>query len=76
MLASMGGLLSYKSLAFVEDVAVEEFDQHQGIDVFYLEQDQKYDAAANNCYIAAALYTGTLVISVYHWYVYQKRGLV
>lgn len=76
MLAAMGGLLSYKSLAFVEDVAVDDFDQHHGIDVFYSEQDQKYDVAASNCYMAAALYAGTLVISVYHWYVYQKRGLV
>lgn len=76
MLAAMGGLLSVKSLAFVEDVALEEFDQHHGIDAFYTEQDQKYDIAANNCYIAAALYAATFLVSVYHWSVYHKRGLV
>lgn len=76
MLAAMGGLLSYKSLAFVEDIAVEEFDQHQGIEVFYSEQDHRYNLAANNCYIAAIMYAATFLISVYHWAVYHKRGLV
>lgn len=76
MLAIMGGLLSYKSLAFVEDVAVEEFDQHQGIDTFYSEQDHKFEMAANNCYIALIMYAVTFLVSIYHWAVYHKRGLV
>jgi len=76
MLASMGGLLSYKSLAFVEDIAVEEFDQHQGIQAFYTEQDHKYDVAASNCYMAAIMYAATFLLSLYHWTVYHKRGLV
>lgn len=76
MLAVMGGLLSHKSLAFVEDIAVEDFDQHQGIQAFYTEQDHQYDVAANNCYIAAIMYAVTFLVSVYHWTVYHKRGLV
>lgn len=76
MLVVMGGLLSLKSLAFVEDIAVEEFDQRQGLQTFYTEQDRKYDDAASNCYIAAGLYVATFLISVYHWSVYHKRGLV
>lgn len=76
MLASMGGLLSYKSLAFVEDIPVEEFDQRHGIDTFYKEQDQKFDTAASNCYLALAMYGVTFLVSLYHWAVYRKRGLV
>lgn len=76
MLAVMGGLLTYKSLAFVEDIPVEEFDQHLGIDAFYSEQDHKYDMAANNCYMALIMYSVTFVVSIYHWTVYHKRGLV
>lgn len=76
MLASMGGLLSYKSLSFVEDLAVEEFDQHLGVEAFYKEQDHKFDMAANNCYIALAMYGVTLLVSIYHWAVYHKRGLI
>ena len=76
MLAAMGGLLSYKSLAFVEDIPVEEFDQHLGIDAFYREQDQKFDSAASNCYMALAMYGGTFLVSVYHWAVYHNQGLV
>lgn len=76
MLGAMGGLLSYKSLSFVEDVEVKEFDQRQSIEVFYKEQDHKYDLAANNCYIASIMYAVTFLISVYHWTVYHKRGLV
>lgn len=76
MLAVMGGLLSYKSLAFVEDIPVEEFDQKYGIDTFYTEQDHHYDMAAHNCYVALIMYIVTFVISLYHWTVYHKRGLV
>lgn len=76
MLASMGGLLSYKSLAFVEDIPVEEFDQRHGIDTFYKEQDRKFDTAASNCYFALAMYAVTFLVSLYHWAVYRKRGLV
>lgn len=76
MLAAMGGLLSIKSLAFVEDIAVEEFDQRQGINAFYSEQDHKFDMAANNCYIALIMYGVTFLVSIYHWAVYHKRGLV
>lgn len=76
MLSIMGGLLSYKSLAFVEDIAVEEFEQRNGMEAFYTEQDHKFDVAANNCYIALIMYGVTFVISVYHWAVYHKRGLV
>lgn len=76
MLAAMGGLLSYRSLAFVEDIAVEDFDQRQGIQTFYTEQDHKFDIAANNCYMAAIMYGVTFLVSVYHWTVYHKRGLV
>lgn len=76
MLAIMGGLLSYKSWAFIEDIPVEEFDQHNGIEAFYTEQDHRYDVAANNCYIAMIMYGVTFLVSVYHWAVYHKRGLV
>lgn len=76
MLAVMGGLLSYKSLAFIEDIPVEEFDQHQDISNFYAEQDHKFDMAANNCYIALVMYLITFVVSIYHWTVYRKRGLI
>lgn len=76
MLGAMGGLLSYKSIAFVEDIPVEEFDQRSGIKVFYNEQDRKFDMAANNCYIALVMYVVTFFVSVYHWAVYRKRGLV
>lgn len=76
MLGVMGGLLSYKSLAFVEDIAVEEFEQNQAIEVFYTEQDHKFDMAANNCYTALIMYAVTFLVSIYHWAVYHKRGLV
>lgn len=76
MLAVMGGLLSYKSLAFVEDIPVEEFEQHLGIEAFYREQDHRFDMAANNCYMALIMYGVTFVVSLYHWAVYHKRGLV
>lgn len=73
MLAGMGGLLSYKSLAFVEDLEVEEFT---GIANFYHEQDHKFDSAAQNCYTATIMYAVTFLVSIYHWAVYHKRGLV
>lgn len=76
MLAVMGGLLSYKSLAFIEDIPVEEFDQKYGIEAFYTEQDRHYDMAAHNCYVALIMYVVTFVVSLYHWTVYHKRGLV
>lgn len=76
MLGVMGGLLSYKSIAFIEDIPVEEFEQHNGIENFYTEQDHKFDMAANNCYIAVVMYAVTFVVSIYHWAVYHKQGLV
>lgn len=76
MLAIMGLLLQYKSIAFIEDIPVEESDHRLGIEGFYQEQDHKYDMAANNCYIATGMYAVTFVVSIYHWVVYHKRGLV
>lgn len=73
MLAVMGGLLSYKSLAFVEDLEVEGFT---GIANFYHEQDHAFESAAKNCYTATIMYAVTFLVSVYHWAVYHKRGLV
>lgn len=76
MLGIMGGLLSYKSIAFVEDIPVEEFDQHRGLLSFFEEQNHKFDMAAKNCYIALIMYGVTFLVSIYHWAVYHKRGLV
>lgn len=73
MLGIMGALLSSKSIAFVEDIPVEEFDQHRGINNFYEEQDHKFNMAASNCYMALAMYGATFVVSVYHWAVYQRK---
>lgn len=66
MLAAMGGLLSYKSLSFVEDLPVEEPD----------EANLAFDRGAQNCYFAVIMYVVTFVVSIYHWTVYHKRGIV
>lgn len=79
MLGIMGLLLSYKSIAFVEDVEVEEFTPHineSSISAFYREQDDKYEEAAKTCYLATLMYAVTFLISLYHWVVYHKRGIV
>lgn len=77
MLAIMGVLLSYKSLAFIEDLAVEGFViKPDTMNALYKDQDEKYDMAAKNCFVALAMYGATFLISVYHWTVYHKRGLV
>ncbi|KAG9510822.1 hypothetical protein GZH46_00623, partial [Fragariocoptes setiger] len=76
MLSVMGGLLTIKSLAFIEDLAIEEFNTGESIDQFYKEQDHRYDSAANNCWIALAMYGLTFVVSAYHWVAFSKRGLV
>lgn len=74
MLGIMGLLLSYKSLAFVEDLEAEDFGN--SITNFYYEQDHKYASAATNCYSAMIMYAVTFLISLYHWVVYHKRGIV
>lgn len=77
MFAVMGGLLTIRSLAFIEDLEVEEFDSnHQTLDNFYIEQDLRYDTAANNCWIALVMYAATFVVSSYHWIVYKRQGLL
>lgn len=75
MLSIMGGLLSIKSLAFIEDVAVH-IDVNTTNAEFYENQDKAYDAAAFNCYLAFGMYIVTFVVSLYHWAAFQQKSQV
>lgn len=74
MLGVMGACLSYKALAFVEDIEVEG-NPNEDVNMHLMEIDHKFDTAANNCYIAVGMYAVTFLVSLYHWYVYHRRGL-
>lgn len=73
MLGIMTILLSKKSLAFLEDVEVKAEAEH-GDNTG--SQDKQFENASHNCLVALGLYTATFFVSMYHWYVYHKRGLV
>lgn len=76
MLGLMGLFLSAKSIAFIEDIEIDEKHETETIEKFYQNIDRKYEIAAGNCYLALLMYGITFVVSAYHWSAYHQRGLV
>ena len=72
MLVLMGIFLKVRSPAFVEDLPIKMADwEESGYSPKYIEN--MYDQVAINCFIAAGLYGGTLVISAVMWKVNQRN---
>lgn len=69
MLPIMGVLLKQKSLTFAEDL-VEDLDKLAETDLeeFYKQADERYENAALTCFIAGAIYLGSLAVSGWQAY--------
>lgn len=73
MLALMGMLLYARSLAFAEDLELEEFaSEYSNIEEFIAEAYKRYAGAAHNCWIAACFYIATLAFSLHQYYTNRK----
>jgi len=72
-LGLMSLLFYFRSVAFVEDLKVEETDGMNG-DQLYQEIDKAYGDAARNCLITTACYGFTLLLSAHQFWVNSKAG--
>ena len=54
-----------RSVAFVEDVAMNETVAEESKKAFEAELEEGYKKAANNCWVAALLYLVTLIVSLH-----------
>lgn len=72
-LTLMGVFFKVRSPAFVEDLPIDEAEwEHQDYSQEYITNI--YDQVSNNCFIAAGLYVGTLVLSAVMWKVNMKKN--
>lgn len=67
MLALMGMLLYARSLAFAEDLGLDELE-YSNIEEFIAEAYKRYASAAHSCWIAACLFIATLAFSLHQYY--------
>ena len=73
MLALMGIFLRIRSPAFVEDLPIDEVKW--AADNYSPEYiTNVYNQVSTNCFIAAGMYVGTLVISAVMWKVNMKQN--
>lgn len=72
MLTIMGILLYSHSIAFAEDLELENF-YPDNTNEFIKEAYQRYESAAHNCWIAVCLYIATLAISLQQYYMNRKE---
>lgn len=69
----MGVFLRVNSPAFVEDLPINETKwEEENFSGAYI--DEIYAQLSTNCFIAAGMYVGTLVISVIMWKVNQRAN--
>ncbi|RWS13767.1 salivary secreted ribonuclease-like protein [Dinothrombium tinctorium] len=71
MLTLMGVLLYSHSVAFVDDLNLEDI-QFETRDNFFTEAYTRYENAAHNCWIAVCIYIITLALSVHQYYLNRK----
>ncbi|KAI1280525.1 Ribonuclease kappa [Halotydeus destructor] len=71
MLTVMGVLLYSHSLAFAEDLELEDYSPENAHD-FIKEAYIRYESAAHNCWIAVCLYIATLAISMQQYWMNRK----
>jgi len=69
----MGIFFFIHSVALVEDLPLKA-DYHQKYQDFSADVDRAYAQNAYNCWIAACLYVGTLLISGHQFYVNNKAS--
>jgi len=72
MLTVMGVLLYAHSIAFAEDLELNDF-RPENTGEFVKEAYQRYESAAHNCWIAVCLYIATLAISLQQYYMNRKE---
>ena len=69
----MGIFLRVNSPAFVEDLPINEEEwEKEHLSSEYI--DGLYAQMSTNCFIASAMYVGTLVVSVVMWKVNQRAS--
>lgn len=71
----MGVLLKSHSLAFAEDL-IEEIEESDPAK-FLEHATERYDKAANSCYIAGAIYLGSFIFSIWQFWLNnrQQKGI-
>ena len=72
MLTVLGILMYAHSLAFAEDLELENYQPEDAKD-FIKEAYKRYETAAHNCWIAVCLYIATLAISLQQYYMNRKE---
>ncbi|XP_023221020.1 ribonuclease kappa-B-like [Centruroides sculpturatus] len=73
MLVLMGIFLYCKSVAFVEDLAIDERN-HTTRNELLLNADNLYKQAAYNCWVAACLYIISLAVSVHQYFMNRQAS--
>jgi len=72
-LALMGIFFYIKSVALVEDLPLKPDPYGKDdINLFSTDVDQAYTQNAYNCWIAACLYVGTLLVSAHQFWINNK----
>ncbi|XP_037069885.1 ribonuclease kappa-B-like [Pollicipes pollicipes] len=71
-LSIMGGLFMWNSVGLIEDLGLEE--HYDTAEELYSDADKAYKNIAYNCWIAAAIYLVTMVVSVQQFYVNRQAG--
>jgi len=71
-LSIMGGLFMWKSVGLIEDLGLEE--HYDTTEELYEAADHAYTNIAFNCWIAAAIYLVTMVVSVQQFHVNRQAG--
>jgi len=71
-LSIMGGLFMWKSVGMIEDLGLEE--HYATPEELYSAADSAYTNIAYNCWIAAAIYLVTAVISIQQFHVNRQAG--
>ncbi|XP_043237358.1 ribonuclease kappa-B-like isoform X1 [Amphibalanus amphitrite] len=71
-LSIMGGLFMWNSIGLIEDLGLEE--HYDTTEELYKAADDAYSSIAYNCWIAAAIYLVTLVISMQQFHVNKQAG--
>jgi len=73
-LALMGIFFYIKSVALIEDLPLKEDYGEEGMGAFFAAVDNAYSQNAYNCWIAACLYVGTLLISGHQYWANTKSN--
>lgn len=68
----MGVFLYFHSIAFLEDLPLSNDYVFDSVAEFYAATDRYYTQNAHNCWIAAAMYGVTLVLSIWQYNVNNR----